>query len=194
MSPTARLEALHLSSSSFENRASIMHSGEHQAGPPARTAVNMSEASTGERREFAREILGREPNHGGSDCTPRRSSSKWRMGPQLQETMACLSFPPTSFAAMASTKSRLEIGTAEWWLPKNSISNRFLRGQHAPRGRMPPARTVSNPRKDVGGRVPRPRRRRSRLLAACLVLTSYLPISVSSTRLLQQAGQKKTNA
>jgi hypothetical protein len=33
--------------------------------------------------------------------------------PELPESMACLGFPATGAAATASTKSRLEIGTAE---------------------------------------------------------------------------------
>ena len=38
-------------------------------------------------------------------------------GPEPQETMESLAFPDTGGRMMASTKSRLEIGTVEWWLP-----------------------------------------------------------------------------
>jgi hypothetical protein len=48
-------------------------------------------------------------------------------GREPQETTECLGYPANVGVVMASTESRLEIGTAEWWLPKISISNRFLR-------------------------------------------------------------------
>jgi hypothetical protein len=46
--------------------------GNRPSRTPARTPVNMSEASTGEDREFAEEIRGPNPNRGGfrSVCKP----------------------------------------------------------------------------------------------------------------------------
>jgi len=63
----------------FEIGASTTEFETRSSRTPARTPVNMSEASTREDREFARERRGPKPNRGGSGRFPSRSLSNWRM-------------------------------------------------------------------------------------------------------------------
>ncbi len=106
---------------------------------PARTAVNMSAASTGERGEFAREILGSKTNRGGSDCPPRLSSSKWRM------TRNCQKAWPVWVFRLPALRRRPQPNRGWKLVRRNDGSPAWIRTTiHGSKGRCPTIRRPGN--------------------------------------------------